>query len=87
MAINTGVCEKEYGERLIKIVEKAIGLAPKAMVDFSNIKEDAKKAKSDKKNTDDGQIKMAVAKAKDEWTMLALPFESYQTMLVNLTKK
>ena len=87
MAINTGVCEKEYGERLIKIVEKAIGLEPQAAVDFSNIKEDAKKAKSDKKNTDDGQIKMAVAKAKDEWTMLALPFESYQTMLVNLTKK
>jgi 3-dehydroquinate synthase len=87
MAMEAGVCEKEYGERLIKIVEKAIGLAPKATVDFSNIKEDAKKAKSDKKNTDDGLIKMAVAKAKDEWTMLALPFESYQTMLVNLVKE
>ena len=87
MAMEAGVCEKEYGERLIEIVKKAIGLTPKETVDFSNIKEDAKRAKSDKKNTDDGLIKMAVAKAKNAWTMLALPFETYQTMLVNLVKE
>lgn len=87
MAIEAGVCEREYGERLISIVKKAIGQEPKADVDFSNIEGDAEKAKSDKKNSDDGQIKMAVAKRKDEWTMFALPFEAYRIALKKVAMK
>ena len=87
MAMKAGVCEKEYGERLLVIVEKAIAQEPKSNVDFSKVKENAKKARSDKKNTDDGQIKMAVAKSKDAWTDFALPFEKYQEMLYEAALK
>lgn len=83
MAIAAGVCEEEYGKRLLSIVEKAIATKPCAAVDFSFVKTDAEKAKSDKKNSDDGKIKMAVAKKKDEWTMFALPFEEYKAALIN----
>lgn len=82
MAIAAGVCEREYGERLLKIVEKAISMFPYEPMDFSNIREDAQKARADKKNGEDGLIKMAVAKCKDEWTMFALSFDVYQKMLV-----
>lgn len=84
MALAAGVCEEEYGKRLLKIVEKAISLPPCAPVDFSNMEEDAKKARSDKKNADDGLIKMAVAKKKGEWTMFALSFDEYQKRLVEV---
>lgn len=86
MAILAGVCEREYGQRLLKIVETAIKIPPCEKLDFSNLATDAKKARSDKKNTDDGKIKMAVAKKKNEWTMFSLPFEDYRTALVNATR-
>ncbi len=82
MAIAAGVCEREYGERLLTIVEKAISMSPYEPMSFSNIREDARKARADKKNGEDGLIKMAVAKSKDEWTMFALSFDVYQQMLV-----
>ena len=86
MAITAGVCDQVYGQRLLKIIEKAIGIQPCGKVDFSSLATDAEKARSDKKNTGDGEIKMAVAKNKNEWTMFALPFEDYRTALVNATK-
>ena len=78
MAISAGVCEKEYGERLLAIVQKAISQE----VDFSTLEKDAEKAKADKKNTDDYKIAMSVAKAKNEWTVFSLPFDEYKTELV-----
>ncbi len=81
MAIRLGVCEKEYGKELLALVDRAIALSPQEKVDFSNLGEWAKSARLDKKNTEDGQIQMAVAKAKGEWTMLALPFAKYQEEL------
>ena len=81
IAIQKGVCEREYGEKLLALVDSAIALAPYAEVDFSRIAESAEKARSDKKNTEDGRIQMAVAKAKNEWCMLALPFAEYQDIL------
>lgn len=81
MAIRGGVCEKEYGERLLKIVQSALALAPITALDVSHIESDAEKAKSDKKNADDGKIKMAVAKSKNEWTMMSMPFEEYRKAL------
>lgn len=77
LAIEYGVCQREYGEKLLQIIQKALGIAPISKPDFSNVKEDLQKAKSDKKNLGDGRIQMAVAKALGEWTMLALPFEEY----------
>ena len=62
-------------------------MQPNANVDFSNIGEEAQKARSDKKNTDDGKVKMAVAKEKNVWTMLALPFEDYRTALIRISKE
>lgn len=81
MAIEAGVCERTYGERLIALVEKAIEMAPNTDVDFSEIGKNAEKARADKKNADDGKIKMAVAKEKGVWTMFALDFEKYRTAL------
>jgi 3-dehydroquinate synthase len=83
MAMEQGVCEREYGKRLLAIVDAAIAQAPVKKVDFSNIEEDARLARSDKKNTEDGEIKMAVAKGKSEWSMLSLPFEVYKKALKN----
>lgn len=77
MAIALGVCEKEYGERLLKIIKTALLLSPCEKVDVKAAKQYAPKAKADKKNTDDGKIKMAVAKSLGEWTMLALSYEEY----------
>ena len=86
IAIEVGVCEREYGERLLALVQSAIKLSPYKAMDFSRIAESAEKARSDKKNTEDGLIQMAVAKTKNEWTMLSLPFEEYRAALVRAAK-
>ncbi|MBO5240202.1 MAG: 3-dehydroquinate synthase [Clostridia bacterium] len=77
MAIAAGVCEREYGERLLKILKRALKVEPLSLLDFSDIRACAQKAKSDKKNADDDKIVTSVAKAKNEWTVLSLPFEEY----------
>ncbi len=82
IALLLGVCEKEYGEKLIKIVQSAIAVAPYQKPDFSSIAVDAEKAKADKKNTQSGLITLAVAKAKNEWTTVSLSFERYVRMLL-----
>ena len=79
-AIQAGVCDREYGKRLLAIIERAISEKPVAKVDFSDFSKVAKNALLDKKNTKDGMITMAVAKAKGEWTTLSLPFEEYVKM-------
>ncbi len=87
MAINSGICEREYGTRLLEIVKKALAVQPVGKIDLSHIGEDAEKARSDKKNTDDGNVQMAVAKAKNEWTMFTLPFAAYQQALIEIAEK
>ncbi len=87
IAIEQGVCEKAYGEELLEIIYKALSIAPKTSPDFSNIATDAQRAKSDKKNTGDNQIKMAVAKAKNAWTILSMPFEEYVQSLIVAVEK
>lgn len=82
VAISAGVCEKAYGEKLLKIIRGALALAPLSEPDFSGIDKDAEKAKSDKKNVGDGAIKMAVAKAENEWTLYSLPFDKYKAALM-----
>ena len=80
-AIEAGVCDLEYGKRLLQIVEKALAIEPVARVDLSSIAKDAERAKADKKNVGDGKIKMSVAKCRNEWTSFSLPFEAYQRAL------
>ena len=85
MAMDAGVCERTYGERLRKVIERAIAIEPKSLADFSDIGKEAERARSDKKNSDDGKIKMAVAKAKGAWTMYALSFDEYKNALIRFS--
>ncbi len=82
IAIRQGVCEREYGKELLRLVERALALPPQTSVDFSTLARQAEKARLDKKNTEDGKVQMAVAKAKGAWTMLSLPFDTYQAELL-----
>ncbi len=86
IAIEKGVCERAYGEKLLQIVRKALAIAPLSSPDFSEIERDAEKAKSDKKNTGGNEINMSVAKAKGAWTTLKLPFEEYVQALKTAVK-
>ncbi|MBQ8295703.1 MAG: 3-dehydroquinate synthase [Clostridia bacterium] len=86
IAIAADVCDREYGEKLLHVVNVALQISPCSNVDFRQIGEAAEKARSDKKNADDGKIQMAVAKAKGEWMMLALSFEDYRTALLEGVK-
>ena len=87
IAVSLGVCEKTYGAALLALIDRAIALEPYSAMTFEKIEQDAEKARSDKKNKDDGKIYMAVAKAKDAWTMLALPFDEYRSALKNAVKR
>jgi 3-dehydroquinate synthase len=84
MAMEKGVCERAYGERLLAIIRRGLAVAPCEKVEFKDVALCAKKARADKKNKDDGLIQTAVAKTKGEWTMMQLPFEEYQASLVRL---
>ena len=86
MAISLGVCEAEYGKTLLKMVDKALAIEPVSPFDDSNLDLNAEKARSDKKNSDDGKIKMAVAVRKGKWTILSLPFEEYKAQLLKAAK-
>lgn len=87
LAMEAGVCEREYGNSLLEIIKKGLALEPNDKLDLSNIEKDAEKAKSDKKNKDDGSIQMAVAKCKGEWTMLSMPFSEYASGLKKAVEK
>lgn len=83
IAIEKGVCEKDYGESLLDLVRAALSVPPESSPNFSLIEQTAEKAKADKKNSDDGKVRMAVAMKKGEWTILSLPFEEYAAALKN----
>ncbi len=87
LALAAGVCEEEYGKKLLALIDKALSLPPVSEADFSKIGEYALLAKSDKKNTEDGNIQMSVAKRKGEWTMLSLSFAAYRQGLVEGIKE
>ena len=86
MAIENGVCEKEYGEKLTKIIDKALALTPVNKVDFSKVEVWAQKTKADKKNIKLGEITLSVAKAKNEWATWSLPYETYLKALQKVVK-
>ena len=77
IAIAQGVCTLAYGEKLLKIFEKALSVAPTSTPDFTTVAQCLPLAKSDKKNVEDGKITMSVAKDKGRWTLLSLDFTTY----------
>ena len=87
IAIEKKVCDKAYGERLLRIVREALALEPNTFPDLSAVELWAEKAKSDKKNTDDGKIKLAVAKSLGSWTALALSYAEYTDALKKAVAK
>ena len=87
IAMATGVCEKEYGQKLLAIVEAALALPPVGKIDLVKIGEAAQNASADKKNVDSKNIVMAVAKAKGEWTILSLVADDYKTALERAARK
>ena len=78
LAVKYGVCGEEYGGELMQIVRRALAVPPRQTPDFDTIGKAAEKARSDKKNTDDGLIQMAVAADRGKWAMLSLPFPEYR---------
>jgi 3-dehydroquinate synthetase len=87
IAIEKGVCEKAYGEELLKIIKTALLLAPVSKPDFTKVDSATKFAKADKKNTGNNQIVMAVAKQKGVWALLSLPFEEYENSVIRIAKE
>ena len=83
IAINEGVCEKEYGEKLLQIIKTGLFLTPKNTYTFENLSVLAEKAKQDKKNREDGKIVLALPKKEGEWHAYAMHFKDYQTALIS----
>ena len=81
MAIDYGVCERSYGEKLLNIIQKALAITPIEKVDFSDVEAWAHKAKADKKNQKTGEITLSVAKEKGVWTSLTLSYDEYISAL------
>jgi 3-dehydroquinate synthetase len=77
MAIAHGVCQNEYGEKLLEIIGKALSVAPVETPNFEDVEKFAYKAKADKKNDENGAINLSVAKKEGAWTSLVLPFDRY----------
>ncbi|MBR2341576.1 MAG: 3-dehydroquinate synthase [Clostridia bacterium] len=77
IAMNKGVCDRAYGEKLLSIIWSALDISPKTQLKVQDIEKFADKAKFDKKNASDEKIVMAVAKAEGEWELLALDYEEY----------
>ena len=86
LAIEHGVCEREYGENLLNILKKALQIQPIQNPDFNGIERYLQKAKSDKKNVGDGKIQMAVAQSRGQWTMLALSYPDYESGVIKAVK-
>ena len=81
IAMDMGVCHKEYGERLLEIISRALETQPKSVLKLSNTYKIAEKATSDKKNTDDGNINLVVARRAGSFDRISLSFYDYENYL------
>ena len=86
VAIEKGVCEKDYGEKLLNLVCGSLAVEPRSTLFHHVLEKGLEKALLDKKNKDDGCVALAVAKAKGEWTTLSLEFEEYRNAIINVAK-
>jgi len=69
IALNLGVCSKDYADELRELVKKVVKNIP--------CYDNAAAAKYDKKNSEQSQISMIVPKSFGEWTEITLPVEQY----------
>ena len=81
IAMDMGVCHKEYGEKLLEIISRALETQPKSVLKLSNTYKIAEKATSDKKNTDDGNINLVVARRAGAFDRISLSFYDYENYL------
>ena len=81
IAIDNGVCERSYGQRILSLVRRALACEPMNSPDFSNLSKHAWRTKLDKKNTYDNEITLVVAKRENEWMLLSLPYPEYESFL------
>lgn len=81
IAMEIGVCHKEYGEKLLAIISRALETQPQSVLKISNIGKLAERAKSDKKNTDDGDISLIVPLQVGRYAMVSLSFDEYKNYL------
>ena len=86
VAIEKGVCEKDYGEKFLNLVCGSLAVEPRSTLFHHVLEKGLEKALLDKKNKDDGQVELAVAKARGEWTTLSLEFEEYRNAIINVVK-
>ena len=86
LAMNSGVCEREYGEKLLAFVDEALAMQPSCKPDFSTIAEAAAVASQDKKNVDGKNVVMTVPKAYGQWTLLSMSMGEYASSLQELAK-
>ena len=84
IAMICGVCEMIYGEKLLRLISRALALEPVCEDGYNHAVAYAENAKADKKNENREMITMSVAKAKGEWSLLSLPFARYKTLLQEL---
>ena len=87
IAVEKGVCEKEYGESILEILRIALSAAPISSPDFSSVEGWAEKAKSDKKNGEEGSITLSVTVSEGGWGILTLSFEEYVEGLKRALKR
>ena len=81
IAMEIGVCHKEYGEKLLAIISRALAVQPNSVLKIRNKPALAEKAKSDKKNTDDGDISLIVPLQVGRYAMVSLSFDEYKNYL------
>lgn len=87
IAIDEGVCDADYGEKLLSIVRSALAVEPQNAFPLRKAAALAAKAKSDKKNADDGKIVTALPKGYGQWTTYAMPFEEYKRALSRVAER
>jgi 3-dehydroquinate synthetase len=87
IAISRGVCDSEYGKKLLRFVESAILMQPFEKPNFTGLDELTKIAVMDKKNNGSDMVVMAVPADYGKWSLLSLPMSEYAEELSLFVKR
>ena len=77
IALAEGVCKREYADRILKIVSRALPKMPR----FPDIGSAAENALLDKKNSGQEKISLVVPKVRGEYAEISLPLPTYAEYL------
>ena len=83
LAVSLGVCEKEYGNRLVALVDNALKTAPFAKPNFSVLGQALKTAVMDKKNVDE-RVVIIAPKSQGKWTELSFSLDEYEKGVLSI---